>query len=328
MKIIPFHLSLLILLVAIALPRPAVAAEPEVEQLSVGYFVHWPTPSQFSRLTGTYDAVIGVPVNWIPFEDGEQMVAALDSGRIQIAYSLGLVPFLAGLSRDIALTMIGVAVAYPDYDNCVLRSDAAETDLTLEGAAVALIPGGVAHFNLLETLQARGMDSGRVQIRAAQDGAGVVEALREGDAILACAHGAALEQLRPFGRLLLSTDEQMEMGLRAFDAIAVSPSFMHSHAELVQAFMDVTEATNAQWRENPDPMRAAIARGAEMNPFSAADTMSRFDFPSAEEQKSETWLGGAVAVYVGELAEFFVDQGSLPKAKESYSPYITSRFLR
>ena len=330
MKTIPAYLLLLVL-TGVALPGQLAAAEHEIEQLSVGYMLHQPTPSQFSRMTRTYDSAMGVEVKWVPFESGERMAEAIGSGEIQIAHSLRLASFVAALGRDMDMTIIGIAVAYPDYDNCVLRRDAgvAVTGLTfLEGESVALIPGGVTHFNLQRVLQEQGIDIDQVQIHAAENGTEVVAALRDGSVIMACADGATLDQLRSFGWPLLSGVAQTEPGFTAFDSITVATRFMHDHPELVQAFMDVTEATNAQWRQNPDPMRFAIARGAEMNSLSAADAMARYSFPSAVEQQSDAWLDGAVADYARGLAEFFVDHGSLGVAMESYAPYITTRFLR
>ena len=145
---------------------------------------------------------------------------------------------------------------------------------------------------------------------------------------MACGYGNTLRELTQLGQPLLSGSEQTEMGLKLFDIISVSTQFMNQHPALVQAFMDVTEATNAQWRQNPGSMHSAIARAADMNPVSAAEAMQRFRFPSASEQRSVNWLGGEVAKYIKELADFFVQQGGLPKALDSYAPFVTIRFLR
>lgn len=36
-------------------------------ELNVAYFLQWPTANQVSQLDGTYDAELGVTVNWIPW---------------------------------------------------------------------------------------------------------------------------------------------------------------------------------------------------------------------------------------------------------------------
>ena len=113
------------------------------------------------------------------------------------------------------------------------------------------------------------------------------------------------------GQPLMSGAEQADIGLKVFDVVAVPTEFMNQHPETVQAFMDVIEATNQQWRKNPDPMRAAIARAANMAAEGSNQTLSGFSFPSAAEQKTEAWMGAQVANYSKEVADFFVTHGRL-----------------
>jgi taurine transport system substrate-binding protein len=329
MRMKKYTIQILILLLGTGLlsPAPTMAQETEFRQVNVGYFSRWPTPSQFSRIKKTYDSVMDARVNWVAFDSGAQMVDAIDAGDIQIAYSLGLEPFVLGLGREIDLTMIGIAVSYSRVDHCVVRGDA-EVNEAAGRQTVAVRSGGVTQFKVLEILSRLGVDSSRVDFQSTHDGDDVIAALRNGDAAVACAYGATLDQLRPLGRPLLDDDVPATAALPLFDAIAVSTEFMRRQPELIQAFMDVTEATNAQWRQNPDPMRAAIARAADMNPISVADAMAGFSFPTAAEQKSDAWLGNAVASHTKALADTYVEQGSLPVAMESYAPFMSTRFLR
>jgi ABC-type taurine transport system substrate-binding protein len=108
----------------------------------------------------------------------------------------------------------------------------------------------------------------------------------------------------------------------------VANSFIDEHPEIVQGFMDVVEASNEQWRKNPEPMRAAIARAAQMGVEGASRRLEAFRFPAAEEQKSDAWMGAVVPAYSKDLADFFVAQGQLVEALENYDRFITTRFLR
>ncbi len=83
-----------------------------------------------------------------------------------------------------------------------------------------------------------------------------------------------------------------------------------------------------QWKSNPGPMRAAIARAAEMELNAANMTLADFQFPSAAEQETPDWMEGLVLDYTRDLAAFFVEHGQLEQALESYDPFITTRFLR
>jgi ABC-type taurine transport system substrate-binding protein len=75
-------------------------------------------------------------------------------------------------------------------------------------------------------------------------------------------------------------------------------------------------------------MLKSIARAADMDRVSTERALERFSFPSALEQKSDPWLGGGVVDYSKELADFFVAEGQLQRALESYDRFITTRFLR
>ncbi len=324
----------LFLLVALAVGvvgALAHAAGHRPDPVRVGYFPQWPTPSQFSQIKQTYDHALGVGVAWVPFDNGDELNAALAAGEIDIAHAHGQVPFVVGVSRGLELTGVGIAVGYNGDDNCILRATGGvgrDLNELLTGGKVATVTGGVTHFRLLRMLERLGVDASQVEIVAVERGADAAAALRRGDVVMACASGDALRAMQDLGAPLMSAAELDAMGLKVFDLVSVRTEFMREHPNLVQAFMDVTEATNVQWRKEPAPMTAAIARAAGMDPASVRQTLARFDFPPAAEQKSDAWLGAAVPAYFKEIAEFFVAQGRLPQALDSYEPFVTTRFLR
>lgn len=307
------------------------AAGPRPTEISVGYSLQWPTPAQFAQAKKTFDYALGLTVNWIPFTSGEDMNAALAENRLQIAYTQGHVPFLAGLSQGLDLTMVGIAVGYPDDDNCILADNAGITRdnaSLLEGRKVAVQVGSVSHYRLLRLLEYLEVDPARVEIVATADGTATASALQQGEVDMACASGGALRAISTLGKPLLSGAELEAIGLRLFDSVTVLTDFMNEHSDIVQAFMDVVEATNRQWRKNPDPMLAAIARSAQMGKDSASRRLEDFSFPTVEQQKSKSWMGSVVPAYSKSLADFFVAQGQLDTALESYDRFITTRFLR
>ena len=52
-----------------------------------------------------------------------------------------------------------------------------------------------------------------------------------------------------------------------------------------------------------------------------------FSFPSAADQKAEAWMGGTVQAFTKEVADFFVQQGQLDQALDSYDFAIDASFL-
>ena len=74
-------------------------------EITVGYFLEWPMPFQFAKVEGMYDEALGAKVNWVSFDTGTAMSAAMASGDVQLSVSQG-VPMPAILYQD-ASTSLG-----------------------------------------------------------------------------------------------------------------------------------------------------------------------------------------------------------------------------
>jgi len=307
------------------------AAGPKPTEITVAYLERWPTPSQFAQAKKIFDGALGLRVNWVPFANGNEVNAAIAAGEVQIAYSQEHLLFLAGITDGLDLNMVAIAVSYPENDNCIVhkdvkitRADAAQ----LEGRKIAVRTGSVSHYRMLKMLDHLGVDPVNVEIVPMPDDTASAYALQNGYVAMACASGSALQSMLDSGRPLMTGVELEAIGLRLFDVVAVPASFANEHPEIVQAFVDVTEAANSQWKKNPDAMQAAIARTAGLNLETTERVLQKLDFPPAEEQKSPAWMNGLVAAYTRDLADFFVKQGQLDKTLDSYDRYISTRFLR
>ena len=56
-------------------------------------------PFQYAKEMGTYDEEMGVKVNWVSFDTGTAMSAAMASGDVQISVSQGVPPFVVAAQR-------------------------------------------------------------------------------------------------------------------------------------------------------------------------------------------------------------------------------------
>lgn len=318
-------------LCAIFASLPVNAAGLKPTEITVAYLARWPSPSQFAREKMIFDEALGLKVNWKPFANSTEMNAAMAAGEVQIAYSQEHLPFLFGVTNGLDLTVVAIAVSYPENDNCIVHNDTAitrETAVLLQGRKIATRTGSVTHYRLLKMLDHLGVDAESVEIVPMPDDSASAYALEQGYVAMACASGSAFRSMLEVGRPLMTGAELEAIGLRLFDIIAVPSKFATEHPEIVQAFIDVTEASNEQWKKNPDAMQAAIARIAGLNLETTERVLQTLDFPPAEEQKSLAWMDGLVSAYTRDLAEFFVQQGQLEKSLDSYDRFITIRFLR
>ena len=295
----------------------------------MAYFLAWPTAIQVAQVEKMYDEAMGVEVEWRAFGNGNEMSQAMASGDVHIAYSQGLVPWVVAVSNGLPLRLVGVAVSYAEADNCVVHADAGITQANaadLEGRNIATPIGNVTHYKLLRMLDHLGVDASKVDM-VQMNGADAAVALARGDVAAGCAFGGPLQRMKEFGSVLMIAEEQEAIGIRVFDVVSVTERFASDHPELLTKFMAVTDQANAAFTDNPGPHEETISKAAGMDLDATRTMLAMFSFPSASAQKSEAWMGGTVQAFTKEVADFFVQQGQLDRALDSYDFAIDASFL-
>ena len=306
-----------------------VTSSSALDKITVAYFLEWPTANQVAQVNKTYDEELGVEVEWRAFGNGNEMSQAMASGDVQIAYSQGLVPWVVAVSNGLPLKLVGVAVSYAEADNCVVHGDAGITQANaseLEGKKIATPIGNVTHYKLLRMLDHLGVDASEVQM-VQMNGADASVALARGDVAAGCAFGGPLQRMKEVGSVLMTASEQEAIGIRVFDVVSVTESFANDHADLLKKFMQVTDQANAAYSENPGQFEETISSAAGMDLGATQNMLGMFSFPSAADQMSEAWMGGTVQAFTKEVADFFVQQGQLDRALDSYDSAIDASFL-
>ncbi|MBB5721055.1 taurine transport system substrate-binding protein [Loktanella ponticola] len=291
-------------------------------EITVGYFLEWPMPFQFAKVNGTYDEAMGAKVNWVSFDSGTAMSAAMASGDVQLSVSQGIPPFVVATSAGQDLQVLDVAVSYSENDNCVvsaaLEIDAASAS-ELTGKKVAVPLGTAAHYSFLRQMDHFGVDITSLDVvdMAPAEGAA---AIAQGQVDMACGWGGALNRMKEHGNVLLTGAEKEALGILVFDATTGPTSFVVENPEMVTAFLQVTADANAAWAagENEAEMLAAIAADSGMDVEAAAASLATFVFPTVEEQLSGAWLGGAAPAFMKGVADVFVESGSIPSALGDY----------
>ncbi len=298
------------------------------DEITVAYFLEWPMPFQYAKANGTYEEEMGVKINWVSFDTGTAMSAAMASGDVQIAVSQGVPPFVVATSAGQDLQAVDVAVSYSDNDNCVV-AEALEIDKTnageLNGKKVGVPIGTAAHYGFLSQMAHFGVDTSSLEIvdMAPADGAA---AFAQGNLDMVCGWGGALRRMTEHGNVLLTGAEKEELGILVFDVTSAPTAFIEEEPELLSKFLKVTADANAQWNagESKDEMLAVIAKDAGMDLADAEATIATFTFPSAEEQLSDKWLGGGAHEFMGGVANVFVNAGSIDSALDSYEGAVNS----
>jgi len=311
-------------LTMIAGAQPASAQDGE---LNVAYFLEWPMPFQAAKVSGAYDDALGMKVNWVSFDTGTAMSAAMASGDIDISVSQGVPPFVVATSAGQDIQIVDVAVSYSDNDNCVVRSELEidkDSAAELAGKKVAVPLGTAAHYGFLSQMAHFGvaLDSLTIVDMAPAEGQA---ALEQGAVDMACGWGGALRRMLESGNILLSGAEKEEIGILVFDVTTAPSAFIAENPDVLAKFLAVTAKANTDWNASqPADMLAAVAKDAGMSEEDTASTMSTFAFPDVDTQLSEKWLGGGAQEFMKGVANVFVEAGAIDGAKDSYADNVNS----
>ena len=312
----------------LAAPLYAGAASA-LDEITVAYFLEWPSPNLMYKADGTFDKEMGVKVNWRAFGNGNEMSAAMASGDVQIAYSQGLVPFVVAVTKGLPLRLVSAAVSYAENDNCVVHKDAGITQANakdLEGKKVATPIGNVTHYKLLRTLDHLNVDHTKVTLVQMNPPEGAA-ALARGDVAMACGFGGGLTRMKEYGEVLMTAKEQEAIGIRVFDIVSVTEDFAKEHPDKVIKFLQLTEDANALFKQDTEKHLPAIAKQSGQDVEVSRDMVGLFEFPTRDEQLSDAWMGGTVQTFINEVAAFYVEQGQLDKALDDYGPTIDTSFM-
>jgi len=301
-----------------------------LEEITVAYFLEWPTPNQYAQATGAYEEALGVKINWRAFDTGTAMSAAMASGDVHIAFSQGVPPFVVATSGGLDLQMVDVAVSYQENDNCVVHESlglTAETASELEGKKVAAPIGTAAHYGMLKQMTHLGVDADSFQLvdMAPADGAA---ALARGDLAMACGWGGALRRMLDYGNVLMSGADKEAAGIKVFDVTTIPTEFGEAHPELVTAFVKTTAEMNQKFLTDSEEMLPVIAKTAGMDLDATSATLDGFVFPDVETQLNDDWLGGGAQAFLKEVADFFKAQGQIDSVRDSYESAVNASFLQ
>ena len=297
------------------------------DEITVAYFLEWPMPMMAAKASGAYDEALGMKVNWVSFETGTAMSAAMASGDVQIALSQGVPPFVVASSGGQDIQIVDVAVSYSDNDNCVVHSDL-EIDKDsageLAGKKVAVPLGTAAHYGFLRQMDHFGvaLDSLSIVDMPPPEGA---NALGQKAVDFACGYGGGLSSMKEHGNVLLTGSEKEELGILVFDVTSAPAEFIAENGDIVAKFLKVTADANTEWNSNPtDEMLAVIAEQSGMDIEAARGAISTMKFPSIEDQLSSAWFGGNAAPFLKGVADVFVSAGSIDSALDSYEDAINT----
>lgn len=323
------HLGLAtIILSSLAAATPALTQD----SLTVGYFQEWPMPFQYAKAEGIYDEKLGFPVNWVAFDSGTAISAAMAAGDVQLAVAQGPLPFIGAVSAGQDLRVVDIAATFANNENCVVASQLEidkDSASELEGKRVAVPLGTGAHYTFLKLMEHFDVDTSTMTIVDLAPAEGAA-AFSQGSVDMACGWGGGLDRMEEFGNILLTGTEREDLGVLSLDLTTTTGQFAADKPELLADFLAVTVEANAMWNagDQRDVMLPIIAKDAGMEEADAADQIDDFVFLPIDVALSDKWMGGQLGPHLDGVAKLFHEYGTIPTLLDSYGGMIDTAPLQ
>ncbi|MDB4222697.1 ABC transporter substrate-binding protein [Granulosicoccus sp.] len=298
------------------------------DEVNVGYFLEWATPNQVAKVLKTYDDEMGVPVNWTNFDAGTQMTEAMLSGDIDISFSQGLAPFINAVNANAPIKLVAIAVQYPANDCFVANGAGIDSSNAseLEGTTVAVPLATMADYSFRMMMRALDVDVSTITVVDQLPADGAVS-LADGSVTMACSFGGIADAKNAENGVRLMTSEQKDAaGIISFDVVSVTEKFMQESPDLLETFLDVTDAANTSFGDTEDEL-LVIASDAGMSVEDTRAQMATMTFPSAKEQLEKYFNdNGLASAAIAVVGNAFATAEN--PALEDYSVAIDTSFLK
>lgn len=303
-----------------------------IEDITVAYFPGWPCTFEIGWAKGWFENEMGVKVKFREFDTGAKMAAVMASGDVQIAYSLGLIPFSSAVTQGVPIKVVGIADSYSEVENIVIREGtgiASPRDLI--GKKVGVPYGTTSHYKLMGILER--FDIKQTQLKlidmAPQD---IVAAFKRKDIHAGIAWEPFYSEMLKDGHLIVSADEIEQWGYSTFDVVAVTDQLAETNPRLIKKFLKVVDDSTLYFKRQPDDSYRLIGEKAGLKPEKARAILNGMKFYTIEEQLQPTWMGttgeqGEIVRKIKKVADFLVKQKSIDKALDNYAHVVDSSFL-
>ena len=207
-------------------------------------------PAKVAQADGAYEKATGANIKWRKFDNGADIIAAIASGDVQIAY-LGSSPLTAAVTRNVPVETFLIATQLGGSEALVARDGSginSPQDLVGKKVAVPFVSTG--HYSLLAALKHWNIDPSKVTILNLAPPA-IVAAWKRGDIDATYVWDPALGTAKENGKVLITSGELGKLGAPTFDAWIVRKDFAAKHPEVVKAFAKVTLDAYADYNKDP-----------------------------------------------------------------------------
>ena len=287
-------------------------------------------PAKVAQADGAYEKATGANIKWRKFDNGADIIAAIASGDVQIAY-LGSSPLTAAITRNVPVETFLIATQLGGSEALVARDGSginSPQDLVGKKVAVPFVSTG--HYSLLAALKHWNIDPSKVTILNLAPPA-IVAAWKRGDIDATYVWDPALGTAKENGKVLITSGELGKLGAPTFDAWIVRKDFAKQHPEVVKAFAKVTLDAYADYNKDPKGWLANqsnIDKVVKLSGAKAADIPLLLQgnvYPLAADQA--VLLGAPTTKALADTAAFLKEQKKVDAVLPDYAPAVNATFV-
>lgn len=306
------------------------ASGAQAADVNIGYqLVYGPWKANMEKLKK--EGLGGKSIEFFQFNSGTEVINAMASGSIDISLN-GSSPTAAGVSRGVDLQVVYI---YDNINNAealvVNKEITAPQDMV--GKTIAVPFGSTTHFHMMFALEQFGLDAKKVNV-IDMSPPDMVAAWTRGDIDGGFVWDPALGKMKADGRVLLSSGLLSNWGKATFDAMVARKSFTDDNPQFTCQWVKMVAEADADYRANPGDYgpgtekAEAIAKAVSGQPDQVGGVLALYDYPTLEQQVSETWLGGGVANALKATSEFLKSQGKIDRVLDSYKDASNPKFAK
>lgn len=324
-------------LLFLALPASAQAAQ-STAKLPKDIRFAWagaPRVWVLGKADKSFDKAFGVPVKWVQFGTGADVLALFASHQIDIA-RFGSSPAVSAFAQGLPIKLISVPEVIATSEQLVVRQNIKDVK-GIEGKTIAYPPNSTSQYALDALLDEGVVDRGKVKLVPLKP-AEIFAAWRRGDIDGAYVWDPAKAELERNGaHVIFSTKDLQAHGVLIYNNFVVSKEFAEKYPQLVVTFLKTYQKKVEEYQRDPERSAKIIADTLDQPLDSVRTTLRGLSYPSIKEQLTHAYLGtGQDAGQAGiprsqaATAAFLVKVGQLQanKVPASFASFDDSSFLQ
>lgn len=292
-------------------------------------------PMRWAMASGELEKATGYKINWKMFTGGGDVIKAMASGEVPIG-EVGSSPATAAIAQGMDMQIIWILDDIGNAEQLVARNGTNINSVQdLKGKKVATPFVATTHYHLLAALNDAGVNPKEVQILNMRPPE-IAAAWERGDIDATFVWNPALAKVKATGKVILSSGDLAKKGKPTFDAIMVNRAWAEKNKDFVTKFIAAVakqdaayRAEKAKWTADSEMVKAT-AKIVGAKPEDVPPAMDAYNFPSAAEQASNTWLGGGkdsgVAKAVMDTAAFLKEQGRITELPKDPERFVNAEF--